>query len=222
MKRLTSTLLAATLVAGLMGSTANAQSADYDQMLNTVQVGLASLQVDTSRIALLGDEDLAKLTAVLDSNDSNEVKAQNANLIIEDALMPTTLDMTTGEGLRLRQELAQKLSVIGVVLPVDQLNYDQTQQLIANINRHPKDVDRARMAVEAVFKSFTNPADTTTAASNEGLTQEQDAMSVQLGALGITPPATLTQEQIAQLNGVFNNNESQESKKAAAMKILGL
>ena len=215
-------LMVVGLVAGLMGSAANASMADYTQMLDSVKSGLASIQVDTSQLGELTVDELGKLNGILDSNDTNENKAMAANLVIDQAIMPTTLDMNSDIGKQLKAELKTNLARVGLTYPVNAMNIDQVNHLLAAFHRFSKHDDRAKQAVEGIYASMTNPSAVTSASSNEGLVQQQDQINVKLGSLGITPPAALTQEQVAKLSGIFDNGEPEANQKAAAMVVLGM
>lgn len=216
------TLMAIGLVAGLMGSAASAGTADYKQMLDSVKTRLDSIQVDTSELGMLTVDQLGQLTGILDSDSTDVRKAMNANNLIDQAIMPTTVDMNGPEAIRLKKELKADLSLVGLDYPVDRMNIDQVNHLLAAFNRNKKQDNLAKQAAQAIYASFTNPADMTAATSNDGLAQQQDQINVKLASLGIKPTNSLTQEQVAQLSGIFNNGESETSQKAAALTLLGM
>jgi hypothetical protein len=225
MNRFTSKVLAAGLAVSLMGSVAFAQT-DHNQMLNSVRVGLDSIQVDTSKLDMLNDDQLGQLTLILDADKTKEEKARSAKVIIDGAVMPTMVDMSSPEAVRLKTELKTNLDRVGLSYNLDALNLDQINQLTAvfvNAATMPDADVKAKQAAEAAYNSFASPAATTTADSNQGLEQQQAEVSLKLAALGITPPSALTQEQVAKLTGVFNGSmEKEADQKAAAMVILGM
>src|SRR5215207_2977966 len=90
MKRFPTFLAALGVAATLMASGAYAQTADRQQMLDSLTVALDSMQVDSSALPMLTDDELIQLTAILDGNETQEVKIQSANTLIDQAVMPTT------------------------------------------------------------------------------------------------------------------------------------
>jgi len=218
-----STLLAAGVTAGLMATTATAGMAEYTQLEQSVRVGLSSLQVNTDQLGDLTLDQIAQISAILDDGDTNQAKAQAARLVIDTALHPMPVSMTSPEGLALMKTLKADLDRIGATYPgLDKLTANQVQQVIDTISHHKKDDERARQAAEAQFADFDRPASVIT--TNSGLVQLEKQMDAKLVGLGLTPPAqgALTFGQVSQLTAIFDQAGPDADQKAAAMKVLGI
>jgi len=213
----------AAVTSALMVTTASAGMVDYNQLEQSVRAGLESLHVPTDHLGQLTMDEVAKLSGILDSTDSNADKAQAANEVIDQAIHPQVISMTSPQGQALMTSLKSELTRIGLKHEnLDKLSADQVQAVLDAISHHKKDDERARQAAEAIFADFDRPANVTTA--NAGVVQLEKQIDSQLETLGIAKPdpAKLTLDQISQLADIFDKGGDQAAQKAAAMKVLGL
>jgi hypothetical protein len=219
-----STLVLAGVTAGLLGSTAAfAGMSDYNQLEQSVKVGLESLQVNTDHLGQLTLDQVAQLSAILDTNDSNADKTMAANHVIESAVNPQPIAMDSPEGRALMHTLKVGLDRVHVTYPsLDKLNAVQVQAVIDVLNHHTRNDSKAKLAVEGALANFDRPA--TVTLTNAGVRQLEKEMDAKLITLGLTPPArnSITFAQVGDLTAIFDQGGSTADQKTAAMKVLGI
>jgi hypothetical protein len=216
-------LLLAGAMAGLMGTAASAQMADFTQLQDSVKVGLESLQVNTDTLGQLSMAQVAQLNAILESGDTNEIKAQAAANVIAQASAPEPLVTATPEGAALLDALKTDLDRVGVQYAgLEGLTQAEAQQLTQVFERHPDDDVAAKQAAEAIILALGDRGDMP--AADEGVIQLETQVSAKLTALGLTPPpeGSLTFEQVGKLAGIFDAGGTEAEQKASAMVVLGI
>lgn len=225
MKRSTiSTLLIAGALAGLMGTAAPAQMAEFTQIEQSVKAGLSTLQINTDNLDLLTMAQISKLAAILDNGDTDQAETQAAKNVIEMAVNPSADATKTPEGMVQLEMLKANLDRVGVKYTgLEGLTADQVLQLSQVFDANKNDDPAAKQAAKAIIIAIGTP--TNAPSDNAGVVQLGMQVSTKLSALGITPPAQglLTLAQVGSLTAIFDQQGSTDAEqKTSAMAVLAV
>jgi hypothetical protein len=198
---------AAALSLALIAAPAFAQGFD-----DAAAAGLARLGIQAPAIETLTTEQVAQITNVINSSDTDEIKRSRIDLILGDEAT------ATGRlGVRqLQDSVSADLAALGVDTEgVDMLTLSQLGQL-QNITSS-SDTDEVKKAqIEEVMGGEA------TATGRLGVTQLQDSAAAELAALGVDAEVveTLTVSQLGQIENVMSSSDSDQQKKMRIEQIV--
>jgi hypothetical protein len=198
---------AAALSLALIAAPAFAQGFD-----DAAAAGLARLGIQAPAIETLTTEQVAQITNVINSSDSDEIKRSRIDLILgEEATATGRLGVR-----QLQDSVSADLAALGVDTEgVDMLTLSQLGQL-QNITSS-SDTDEVKKAqIEEVMGGEA------TATGRLGVTQLQDSAAAELAALGVDAEVveTLTVSQLGQIENVMSSSDSDEQKKMRIEQIV--
>lgn len=203
-----SAVSAAVLSLALLGAPAFAQGFN-----DAAEAGLAKLGVQAPPADMLTTEQVAQITNILASSDTDTMKrAQIDKILGNEATATGRLGVA-----QLRDSAAADMAALGIdTEPVDMLTLSQLAQ-IENVMSSADSDSTKKMRVEEIIGGEA------TETQNLGVTQLQDSAAADLAALGVDADGvdTLTLSQLAQIENVMGTNESPEAKKLQVQKIIG-
>lgn len=203
-----SAVSAAVLSLALLGAPAFAQGFN-----DAAEAGLAKLGVQAPPADMLTTEQVAQITNILASSDTDTMKrAQIDKILGNEATATGRLGVA-----QLRDSAAADMAALGIdTEPVDMLTLSQLAQ-IENVMASADSDSTKKMRVEEIIGGEA------TETQNLGVTQLQDSAAADLAALGVDADGvdTLTLSQLAQIENVMGTNESPEAKKLQVQKIIG-
>jgi hypothetical protein len=174
--------------------------------------GLARLGIQAPAIETLTTEQVAQITNVINSSDTDEIKRSRIDLILgEEATATGRLGVR-----QLQDSVSADLAALGVDTEgVDMLTLSQLGQL-QNITSS-SDTDEVKKAqIEEVMGGEA------TATGRLGVTQLQDSATAELAALGVDAEVveTLTVSQLGQIENVMSSSDSDQQKKMRIEQIV--
>ena len=173
--------------------------------------GLAKLGIQTPPVESLTTEEVAQITNVLASSDSDQLKKMHIEEILgNEATATGRLGVE-----QLRSSATSDLAMLGIEADVDTLTLSQLAQ-IQNVVASGDATDVKKQRVEEILGNEA------TATGRLGVTQLQDSAASDLAAIGIDTERveTLTISQLGQIENVMSSTASDESKRAQVEKIL--
>lgn len=213
--------LAATVAMGLWGTASFAEMTQFQQLEQQVINDLATVGVSSVGIGMLTMAEVAQLSSILDSTDTDVVKAAAAKKLIETATQEPAR-VKNAEGTMQQEELAMNgLDSLGLSIPAGvTLSPSQLGQLAGIFADMDNDADKKAAAERVLADAMVKVVPTDRA----GTMQLEEQLMNKLTAIGIEPPAfgTLTISQVGQLNAVFDGDDNDTKKKEIAMKILNM
>jgi hypothetical protein len=203
-----STISAAALSLALLGAPGFAQGFN-----DAAAAGLAKLGIQAPAVESLTTEQVAQITNVLNSSDTDEIK----KAAIEEILGGEAT--ATGRlGVRqLQDSVSADMAALGMDTEgVGMLTLSQLGQ-IQNITSSGDSDDVKKAAIEEVMGGEA------TQTGQLGISQLQDSAAADLAALGIDAEMveTLTVTQLGQIENVMASSDTDESKKAQIQTIVG-
>jgi hypothetical protein len=198
---------AAALSLALIAAPAFAQGFD-----DAAAAGLSRLGIQAPAIETLTTEQVAQITNVINSSDTDEIKRSRIDLILGDEAT------ATGRlGVRqLQDSVSADLAALGVDTEgVDMLTLSQLGQL-QNITSSGETDEIKKAQIEEVMGGEA------TATGRLGVTQLQDSATAELAALGVDAEVveTLTVSQLGQIENVMSSSDSDQQKKMRIEQIV--
>jgi hypothetical protein len=198
---------AAALSLALIAAPAFAQGFD-----DAAAAGLARLGIQAPAIETLTTEQVAQITNVINSSDSDEIKRSRIDLILgEEATATGRLGVR-----QLQDSVSADLAALGVDTEgVDMLTLSQLGQL-QNITSSGETDEIKKAQIEEVMGGEA------TATGRLGVTQLQDSATAELAALGVDAEVveTLTVSQLGQIENVMSSSDSDQQKKMRIEQIV--
>jgi hypothetical protein len=201
-KRYSISVSAAALSLALLAAPAFAQGFD-----DAAAAGLARLGVQAPPVETLTTEQVAEITNILNSNDSDATKKSRIDLVLGGGETTATGRLGVRQ---LQDSVSADLAALGVDTEgVEMLTLSQLGQ-IQNITSSGDSDDVKKMHVEEVMGGEA------TATGRLGVAQLQDSAAADLAALGVDAEVieTLTLSQLGQIENVMNSSESDETKRS--------
>jgi hypothetical protein len=198
---------AAALSLALIAAPAFAQGFD-----DAAAAGLARLGIQAPAIETLTTEQVAQITNVINSSDTDEIKRSRIDLILgEEATATGRLGVR-----QLQDSVSADLAALGVDTEgVDMLTLSQLGQL-QNITSSGETDEIKKAQIEEVMGGEA------TATGRLGVTQLQDSATAELAALGVDAEVveTLTVSQLGQIENVMSSSDSDQQKKMRIEQIV--
>jgi hypothetical protein len=201
-KRYSISVSAAALSLALLAAPAFAHGFD-----DAAAAGLARLGVQAPPVETLTTEQVAEITNILNSNDSDATKKSRIDLVLGGGETTATGRLGVRQ---LQDSVSADLAALGVDTEgVEMLTLSQLGQ-IQNITSSGDSDDVKKMHVEEVMGGEA------TATGRLGVAQLQDSAAADLAALGVDAEVieTLTLSQLGQIENVMNSSESDETKRS--------
>lgn len=202
-----STVSAAALSLALVAAPAFSQG-----FSDSAAAGLARLGVQAPPVETLTTEQVAEITNVLNSSDSDENKRRQIDLILGEQATATG---RLGVG-QLRSSAEADMASLGIDTEmVDTLTLSQLAQ-IENVLAGSDSQDVKKMRVEEIIGGEA------TATGRLGVSQLQDSAAADLAALGVDAEAvdSLTISQLGQIENVMGSSMTDSEKRAQVEKII--
>jgi hypothetical protein len=198
---------AAAMSLALIAAPAFAQGFD-----DAAAAGLARLGIQAPAIETLTTEQVAQITNVINSSDTDEIKRSRIDLILgEEATATGRLGVR-----QLQDSVSADLAALGVDTEgVDMLTLSQLGQL-QNITSSGETDEIKKAQIEEVMGGEA------TATGRLGVTQLQDSATAELAALGVDAEVveTLTVSQLGQIENVMSSSDSDQQKKMRIEQIV--
>lgn len=208
MKRIAfSTISAAAVSLSLLAAPAFAQGFN-----DAAAAGLAKLGIQAPPVESMTNEQVAAITNVLNSSDTDAVKtAHIKNILGNEATMTGNLGVA-----QLRDSAAADMAALGMDAEVvDGLTLSQLGQIeLVMSGSDPDDIKRAR-----VEEIIGNEA---VATGRLGVAQLQDSAAADLAALGLDAEVveTLTISQLGQIENVMSSSDTDDQKRERVQMIV--
>jgi hypothetical protein len=174
--------------------------------------GLAKLGVQAPPVEMLTTEQVAQITNILASNESDSTKRTQIEGVLGNEATATG---RLGFG-QLQDSVAADLAALGVDAEgVEMLTISQLAE-IENVMAGQDPSDVKRMRVEEIIDGEA------TATGRLGVTQLQDSVAADLASLGIDAEGVgmLTIAQLGQIENVMASSDSRETKRARVERIM--
>lgn len=200
------TVSAAALSLALLAAPASAQGFN-----DATEAGLAKLGIQAP-VELLTTEQVAQITNVLASTDSDATKKQHIETILGENEATATGRLGVGQ---MRSSATSDLAQLGIQADVDSLTLSQLAQ-IQNVVASGDSTDVKKGRVEEILGNEA------TATGRLGVGQLQDSAAAELAAIGVDAEAveTLTISQLAQIENVMGSSATEGDKRAQVEKII--
>jgi hypothetical protein len=201
-----STISAAALALALLAAPAFSQG-----FSDAAAAGLAKLGIQAPPVESLTTEQVAQITNILGSSDTDSVKkAHIENVLGNEATATGRL----GVG-QLRSSATSDLAMLGIQADVETLTLSQLAQ-IQNVVASGDATDVKKKRVEEILGNEA------TATGRLGVSQLQSSAAADLAAIGVDTERvdTLTISQLGQIENVMSSDATDDAKRAQVEKIL--
>jgi hypothetical protein len=207
-KRFSLSVSAAALSLALIAAPAFAQGFD-----DAAAAGLARLGVQAPPVETLTTEQVAEVTNILNSSESDENKRRQIDLVLGGGQATATGRLGVRQ---LQDSVSADLAALGVDTEgVELLTLSQLGQ-IQNITSSGDSDEVKKAAVEEVMGGEA------TATGRLGVSQLQDSAAAELADLGVDAEVveTLTLSQLGQIENVMSSSDSDETKRMQIDRIV--
>lgn len=219
MKTTKTYVLATAIALGLWGGASFAQDQGYTMMEQQVINDLNMLGINPAGVRMLTMAELATLSSILESMDTNAEKTAAAQKVMDDAMAQPERAAANEGALQLEATLMGDLGKLGLMLPEGQmLMPSQIARLTSIMNGTER--DETKKAAAEVVLAETMPE--VTPFGKSGYEQLEASLAGNFASIGVEQPAfgTLTLAQVSELNVIFNSMDTNDVKKAAVLKVI--